>query len=341
MDEQNFSFPHWGTGEASDIVLQVTSELRRNLSSYAFPDALDEEERKTVTDAILAAAVDLPPFEGVDGMPPLRRKMFRDAGLLSDPQAGDRRFFCMDAGQWRWCLLLDRDHIAVSGRCPGMELKQSYVLASEWEEILEKKLDFAFALDMGYLLSDISASGNALFHSAWLFLPALGWNGNREAIFRSLMEEGYWIRGNANGENEEEEELFEIGTEYSFGMSEDESINKFAHMLELLVHYEKKTRRMIDQERLSLVKDRVFRAYGIAASAERIDSAEGHRLVLSLLLGVSFGLVKLPPERLVELLWLAGDATVRFRNNGNPGVERIDYIRSRLGIDRLIGGFDV
>ncbi len=333
--------PPWQKGDESDIVFWVSSEFRRNLSGFPFGTRLAGSRLKEIGDRIQDAFKAPEIIVPVESIPPRERKLLRDASLLNGFQPGDRRLFCMDGSSWRWCTALGSEHLSICSRAAGLSVEKSLESALVWEEALEKQLDFAFSLDLGYLLSDIGASGNALFHQALVFLPALGWSENREAIFRSLMKEGYSVHGIIAGDNEEGEELFEVGTELSFGLSEEESANKFAHMLRLLVHYERKARENLDKNLEFSLRDRVFRSYGLLASAEKLSYHESKEALLALILGISLGLYDNMPEKLYELFWYTGDAHLRNRGFEHPELTRAGFIRESLGIERVIGGKDV
>lgn len=340
-NKDSVSIPGWKEGAESDIVLRTDSEFRRNLSGFPFSPKLGVDALKELSGMMRGAMAALGTVRNVDSMEPRDRKILRDASILNGFKPGDRRMLCTDASEWRWCMALGAEHLTVHARAPGLSVEESLESARAWEKLLEETLDFAFSLDIGYLLSDIAASGNGLFHQALVFLPALGWTGKREAIFRSLMKEGYGIRGIVDGGNEHDEELFEIGTEISCGMTEEESANKFAHMLRLLVHYERKARETLDDYQLVSLRDRVFRAWALAASAEKMGYREAKETVLSLVLGVSFGLLKADIVKLIELFWLSGDAFIRSGGDGAPERVRPKLVRTRLGIGKIIGGDDV
>ncbi len=333
--------PPWQKGDESDIVFWVSSEFRRNLSGFPFGTRLNGSKLKEISERIQNAFKAPDTIAAVDSITPRDRKLLRDASLLNGFQPGDRRLFVLDNSAWRWCTALGTEHLSICSRYAGLSVEKSLESALAWEEALEPELDFAFSLDLGYLLSDIGASGNALFHQALVFLPALGWSENRDAIFRSLMKEGYSIHGIIAGDNEEDGELFEVGTELSFGMSEEESANKFAHMLRLLVHYERKARENLDENLEFSLKDRVYRSYGLLASAERLSYHEAKEALLALIMGISLGLYDNIPEKLYELFWLTGDANIRNNGFEHPELARAGFIRESLGIDRVIGGKDV
>jgi protein arginine kinase len=335
------NLPPWQKGDESDIVFWVSSEFRRNLSGFPFGTRLTGTGLKDIAERIQDAFKEQDDIFPVESIPPRGRKILRDAALLDGFQPGDRRLFCMDNASWRWCTALGTEHLSICSRAAGLSVETSLASALAWEESLEQQLDFAFSLDLGYLLSDIGASGNALFHQALVFLPALGWSENREAIFRSLMKEGYSVHGIITGNDEEGGELFEVGTELSLGMGEEESANKFAHMLRLLVHYERKARENLDENLEFSLKDRVYRSYGLLASAERLSYLESKDALLALILGISLGLYDSMPEKLYELFWLTGDANLRNNGSEHPELTRAGFIRESLGIDRIIGGKDV
>jgi protein arginine kinase len=340
MSTGKLLMPPWKDGESNDVVLYLTSEIRRNLSGYPFPERLFGDEKEALLSKIRKASENICSFIGLDAIKPLAKKRLKEAGIISSIRPSDRRYICLDQDTWRWCTLLSDDHISISARTAGISVKESTDAAYAWEAELEKSLDFAFSLDIGYLLSEVSSCGTGLFHQALVYVPALGWSDRREDIFHSLMTEGYSVGGFSTSDGAEED-LFVISSDHSFGISEEESVNKFAQMLHLLVHYERRAREGIEGDFLSSVQDKVYRAYGILASAVKISSQEARDSLLSLLLGSFYDMIKAPRSGLCELLWKCGDAHIRSVSEGEGDQVRADLLRQSLGIERITGGKDV
>jgi protein arginine kinase len=340
MSAEDFLMQPWKDGESNDVVLYLTSEIRRNISGYTFPDRLFGEDREALLSTVLKASKKIASFIPLDSMKPLEKKRLKEAGIISSIRPSDRRYICFDHDLWRWCTLLSDDHLSISARMAGISVKDSTDAAYAWESEIEKNLDFAFSLDIGYLLSEVSSSGTGLFHQALAYVPALGWSDRREDIFHSLMTEGYSVGGFSTSDGAEED-LFVISSDHSFGISEEESVNKFAQMLHLLVHYERRARENIEGDFLCSVQDKVYRAYGILASALKISSQEARDSLLSLLLGSFYDMVEVPRYGLCEMLWKCGDAHIRSISEGEGDQVRADLLRKSLGIGRITGGKDV
>src|SRR6266704_3576992 len=72
------------------------------------------------------------------------------------------------------CFMInEEDHLRMQALRPGLQLRQAWSAIDQADSALEKKLDYAFSPDMGYLTACPTNIGTGIRVSAMLHLPGL------------------------------------------------------------------------------------------------------------------------------------------------------------------------
>lgn len=320
------------------IVLFTGAELRRNVSGFPFSRQLEGEERDSLEKLIRRGISLLGDLVGVNSLGARQLRDLRNRRILGPATGPGASFMEPSEDPSRWVVSNSNEHLHLFSRVPGVNLQRVYGLVREWDLLLEKQLSYAFSFEMGYLLSRLDETGTGFFLEALLFLPGISREEEDSSLFRLIMEKGFEIETFTGGSEAGAEGLFFLRNSMDLGMDEEEQMKIFAQLLNLIVHYERKARRKVIEQDGPLWRDRVFRSWGLLSTAELLSWDEGLQLVLSLYLGVYFGLVPVDAKLLYKTLWEEGSSAPEGVQGTSEQQWWVDTLRKSLGIARLIGG---
>ncbi len=333
-------------GEHPEVALASRARISRNLSGFSFPPKMDAGEEEQSAKQIFDAFSNLSYREGYDlqkvgELDETERKMQIERRFLNRRFSLQKeKLFVTGSDNRRSALINDRDHVELTVFEGGMSLNSTYEEAERNERLLEEKLDFAVSLDRGYLTSELKNCGTGLKMSVLLQLPALERASVLEHVFKSIMNQGFSIKGFSGGEDQSLGNLYQIYNSVAIGMGEKEIIEKLEKLSLQLVQYEMKKRdEMVKKMRVEL-EDLVYRAYGIVRGARLLGEREAVGLLADLRLGAALGWLSFPIERLNMLLVTVRDghieSLVEHNNEEDHALQikrvRAQFIKYALGV---------
>src|SRR6476661_4340656 len=132
-------------GPHNKIVLSSRVRLARNLKGMAFPGWAKKAERVKALDQIRP---------GIEGLPEMS-----DAFSESMDNLISREHATKNAGsglvlnrEESLCVMInEEDHLRMQALRPGLQLKQAWHAIDQIDSKLEKRLNYAFSADLGYL----------------------------------------------------------------------------------------------------------------------------------------------------------------------------------------------
>jgi len=201
-------------------------------------------------------------------------------------------------------MVNEEDHLRIQALLPGLDLARAMERASAFDEALGAAVDYAFSPMWGHLTACPTNVGCGIRLSVMVHLPALKLTGELERVKRAAKDLNLAVRGFYGEGTEAIGSFFQISNQVTLGVSEDDILEEFSHrIVPQIVAYEREARAiLLDRSRL-VAEDKVHRAAGTLLSARLLTADESLKLLSSLRLGVSAGLVNgLPLERLSSLL---------------------------------------
>lgn len=314
-----------GLDESSEVVLWTEARLSRNFSGGPFSEAR------------------LPSLEGLSSAPlervsePVKRALV-ESSRLSRNYAFERGSVLAVGGDGRLCFLLGKaDQLCALARLPGPRAAEALALAKGGIEGRSWSLPFAFDPEFGYLSSRAEGCGSGLSLSAELHLPALAASGLLEKALRSLMAAGFAVRGFYGSDSGSAGELYEIGTDWSYGARAADMASSFGEALRRLAESEARARRELARAEGEALLDGAGRALGILGGCRYLDAVEAAGLLSALRLAALSGLARgAEPGRLGLFMRALGPASLSFvaRKAGFPPLAA-----QRRGEDRLRASF--
>src|SRR3954471_11703924 len=160
-------------GPYDRIVMSSRVRLARNLKEAAFPGWAKKPERVRVLDLIRPAVEGLGDMkdsfsESMDSLPTLKKKILVERHLISREHAAKSAGsgLVLNRDESLCFMINEEDHLRMQALRPGLQLKQAWGAIDSADSQLEKRLDYAFSGDWGYLTACPTNIGTGIRVSA-------------------------------------------------------------------------------------------------------------------------------------------------------------------------------
>ncbi len=297
------------SGEKGDLVLSTRIRLARNLAHTPFPCHLTSKQKREVTDAVWESAKTLeePKLHRMNPEDLPQREMLAlvERHLVStdfarDP-AGCGLFLSPD--EQVSIMVGEEDHVRIQVMRAGLDLKRAYDLADRIDTALDNRLHFAFDERLGFLTECPTNLGTGMRASLMLHLPALQESGAMRSIAGSVSKLGLTIRGSYGEGSQPEGALYQMSNQVTLGISEQAAMENLTGIASQIMHREQEARKALLSS--ATFEDKAWRSLGILRTARLLSHEEAIRLISTVMVGVSGGI--LPNPTLQTLTALISD----------------------------------
>ena len=201
---------------------------------------------------------------------------------------------------------------------------------------LEKKLDYAFSPEVGYLTACPTNLGTGIRVSAMLHLPGLVLAEQINAIIQSVNRLGLAVRGLYGEGTEALGNVFQVSNQQTLGETETTIVERLDKVLSQIIEHEENARATLLEKKPKMVYNHIGRAYGILANAHSISSKETMNLLSLMRLGVDLNLFPGTEKALVdELFIITQPAHLQKRYSEKLTAEERDLLRADMLRERL------
>ncbi|HET7625818.1 MAG TPA: protein arginine kinase [Verrucomicrobiae bacterium] len=332
-------------GPHDRIVMSSRVRLARNIQDAAFPGWAKKTERIKILDTIRPAVEKLPDMkesfsESMDNLSTLDKQILVERHLISREHAaksaGSGLVFNHDE---TLCVMInEEDHMRMQSLRPGLQLRQAWAAIDAVDSALEKKLDYAFNSDLGYLTACPTNIGTGIRVSAMLHLPGLVLAEQINPIIQSVNKLGLAVRGLYGEGTEALGNVFQVSNQMTLGESETAIVERLEKVLAQIIEHEENARATLLEKKPKMVFNHIGRAYGILANAHSISSKETMNLLSLMRLGVDVGLFPGVDRALVdELFIMTQPAHLQKQHSEKLSAEERDLLRADMVRERLKG----
>ena len=331
------------TGPFSEIVLSSRVRLARNLSNFHFVHRARVKDLKEIISRCKSAAEATSHLEGgfyvdVKGLLPVDLQFLVERHLISLEMAGNGKSRGLIVGQGEVLSLMinEEDHIRLQAFASGLQLERAYELASDLDDALENRLEYAFSEKWGFLTACPTNTGTGLRGSVLIHLPGLVLTKDIDKVLRGVSQVGLAVRGFYGEGSEVEGNFFQVSNQTTLGRSEEDIISSLNKVAKQIIEYERNAREMLVASARPEVEDKIWRAFGILTNARTLTSDEIINLCSAVRLGVGLGIMRsISTKDLNELLVLTQPAHLQkiFDAEMEPqerDVKRAEYVRNKL-----------
>jgi protein arginine kinase len=332
-------------GPHDRIVMSSRVRLARNVREASFPGWAKKPERVKILEAILPAVSALPEMadsfaESMDNLTALDKQILVERHLISREHAAKS----VGSGivlnrEESFCVMInEEDHLRMQALRPGFQIREAWNAIDQLDSALEKKLNFAFDNELGYLTACPTNLGTGIRVSAMLHLPGLVLGEQINPIIQSVNKLGLAVRGLYGEGTEALGNVFQVSNQMTLGESETGIVERLEKVLAQIIEHEENARQSLMEKKPKTVYNHIGRAYGILANAHSISSKETMNLLSLMRLGVDLNLFPGAKRALVDELFLTTQpAHLQKQISDKLSAEERDLIRADMVRERLKG----
>lgn len=330
-------------GEHSDIVLSTRIRLARNLTGYSFPIAYKEDEALNVDKVVTGTLLDHEEDEAysylkMSELSSLERKVLVEKHLVSPQLIDPKRqgAVMLSADEMISIMINEEDHVRIQCIFPGLQLQEAFLQANAVDDILEKKLPYAFDEQFGYLTSCPSNTGTGLRASVMMHLPALTMTKQIDRIIPAMSRLGMVVRGSYGEGSKALGNVYQVSNQITLGKTENEIIEELESITTRLIAYERKSREVLQEKSLVTLENRLFRSLGTLKYARLLQTGEAARCLSDVRLGIDLDIIKdVDVSVLNELMVFMQPAFLQQYAKSDLSQEERDIFRAKLFRERL------
>ena len=296
-------------GPNGDIVMTSRVRLARNIRNYPFPGWARKEDRVQIWDKVKGPVEGLRQMENafvheLSDLSAIQKQVLVERHLISREHAakGGGCGAVMDDRQNVSIMINEEDHLRMQSVRPGLNLKAAYQLLDGVDTELEEHLEYAFDSDLGYLTACPTNLGTGMRASAMLHLPALVLSEQINPVIQAVNKIGLAVRGLYGEGTEALANLFQISNQNTLGEEEGEIVARLHKVIEQIIDHERNARLKLQEERMTMLRDQIGRAYAVLRYAHVIQSKEALNLLSMLRLGADIGFLPETDSKLMDQL---------------------------------------
>src|SRR4051812_41656889 len=330
-------------GPHNKIVLSSRVRLARNLKGLAFPGWAKKVERVKSLEIIRPAVESLPAMgdffsESMDNLTVLDKNILVERHLISREHAAKSAGsgLVLNREESLCVMINEEDHLRMQALRPGLQLKQAWSAIDQVDSKLEKKLDYAFSPELGYLTACPTNIGTGIRVSAMLHLPGLVLAEQINQIIQSVNKLGLAVRGLYGEGTEALGNVFQVSNQMTLGEIETDIVERLNKVLLQIIEHEENARATLLEKKPKMVFNHIGRAYGILANAHSISSKETMNLLSLMRLGVDLEEFPSTDRALIdELFIITQPAHLQKQFTEKLAAEERDLLRADMLRDRL------
>ncbi len=286
------------SGECSDVVLSTRIRFARNMSDYPFPCKLNSNVKSQVANDI-KRVLSNKSFANynfrclnIASMNRIDTRSLVECHLVSPEfiKKDDSGVVFISSEDNISIMVNEEDHIRMQVMKEGLSLEETYNVADELDNKLDKNLKFAFNENLGYLTQCLTNLGTGMRASVMLHLPALKECGMIEKISSNLIKLGLTMRGLYGEGTEPKGDIYQISNQVTLGISEKTAIKNLNDITMQIINQERNYRKELSKN--IQVTDAICRSLGILKTAKLLSNDEFMKLISNIRLGLSMGIIK-------------------------------------------------
>ncbi|HCO94789.1 MAG TPA: ATP--guanido phosphotransferase, partial [Phycisphaerales bacterium] len=284
-----------GSGPLADTVISSRIRLARNLAGYKFLSRCSNAEKSEILDKLrdIMMSLDLGDkvfYVSVDKAPTLNKHFLVERHLISRNHAFGKgpRGVVIAEREFFTAMINEEDHLRIQVLKAGCQLSDCAKQINRIDDMIEKKVDFAFSPRYGYLTACPTNLGTGIRVSVMLHLPALKMTGQIEKFFNAAKDMNLAVRGLFGEGTEAASDLYQLSNQATLGVSESEIVSRFEKtIIPEIIEYENAARSQLLSKQSDVLDDKISRAMALLQNAQLISSQEALFLLSHLRLGIN------------------------------------------------------
>ncbi|MBN2456329.1 MAG: protein arginine kinase [Sedimentisphaerales bacterium] len=284
-----------GSGPLADVVISSRIRLARNLAGHKFLTRCTVKEKSEILENLRDVIMSLQLGEkifyiSVDKAPALDRHFMVERHLISRHHAFGKgpRGVVIAQGEFFTAMINEEDHLRIQVLKGGSQLSKCAEHINRIDNMIEKKVEFAFSSRYGYLTACPTNLGTGIRVSVMLHLPALKITGQIEKFLNAAKDMNLAVRGLFGEGTEAAGDFYQLSNHATLGVSETDIVHQFEDMIiPEIVEYENAARKQLLSNQADILDDKISRAMALLKNARLISSQEALFLLSHLRLGLN------------------------------------------------------
>src|SRR5262245_50051163 len=325
------------------IVMSSRVRLARNLKGFPFPGWAKKADRVRALELIRPAVESLPQMAGafsesMDNLSALDKQILVERHLVSREHAakGVGSGLVLNKDETLCVMINEEDHLRMQALRPGLQLRSAWLALDQMDSALERRLEYAFSNDLGYLTACPTNLGTGIRVSAMLHLPALVLSEQINQIIQAVNKLGLAVRGLYGEGTEAFGNVFQVSNQMTLGEAETDIVERLNKVLTQLIEHEENARGSLLEKKPKMVFNHIGRAYGTLANSHSISSKETMNLLSLMRLGVDLNLFPEVSRALIDELFIVTlPAHLQKQFSEKLGADERDILRADMLRQRL------
>lgn len=314
-------------------IISTRIRLARNLKGFPFPHKMSESAARKVTDSVEKALMPIDNFvrHDMSAISELEGTVLQEQHLISPDLLRESPFgsVFISPDENVSIMVNEEDHIREQVILPGLALDQAYSQIDRIDDILAKNIDFAFSDRFGYLTSCATNLGTGMRASVMMFLPALTIENMIDVCINDVSRLNMTVRGVYGEGSRAEGYLYQVSNQRTLGVRESDILDAVKAAIKHIVDMELNARQVLKRNEAD-IRDKIFRAWGIATNAYKLTTAEAMQYLAMIRLGCYYGYLTVSDENaLMEILTDCHPASIQKMGNSNMSADERDCLRAR------------
>lgn len=288
-----------GTGPESDVVLSSRLRLARNLSNYPFMARLSSAQRSEVIQKVEKAVQESnflkkANFIRLKDLNEIDRQFFMERHLISYELAHEdgESAVAITSDEVVSLMVIEEDHLRLQVFQSGLNLIETWRIASEIDTELERILDYAFDATLGYLTACPTNVGTGIRASCMLHLPSLVFTKQVHKVLQALSKLNLAVRGLYGEGTQALGNFFQFSNQITLGQPETEIIDNLEGVIKQVISHEREAREYLKKKKKDKMEDQIWRSLGVLKAARIISSQEAIQLLSLVQAGVDIGILE-------------------------------------------------
>ncbi|MBL7216032.1 MAG: protein arginine kinase [Phycisphaerae bacterium] len=328
-----------GTDVLSEVVISSRIRLARNIAGFEFLPCLSPERQQDLQNKLKETLLSLDlgekvEYVDIDQASDVERILLTERHLISHRHAkgSGPRGVIIAHDEAFTAMLNEEDHLRIQVYAAGLQLHSCWERINRIDDVIEKKLDYAFDSRLGYLTACPTNLGTGIRVSVMLHLPALKMTGHIEKFLHAARDCNLAIRGLFGEGTEAIGDFFQLSNQVTLGVSEKQIVDDFSNQIvPKIIAYEAEARKVLLDKKPQILDDKIQRAIGVLKNAHLISSQEALFLLSNIRLGVNVGRIKdINLATINELFMLTQPAHLQLRAGKMLNADQRDSLRAEI-----------
>ncbi len=324
-------------GTAADVVLSTQVCYARNIAGYPFVARsgdrtlarTEELIRNEIVTGELSSDVE---YHRLEEMDDLSRDLLVERQLIGGEYADAEwpRGVAFTDDESLSFRVNEEDHLRIQVMRGGLDLGETWEEAREVDDYMAAHVPFAFSSQYGFLTACPTNVGTGMHVSVVVHLPAMGLGREMEKIITLCNDEKFDLQGLYGDGTYASADVYRLSNQVTLGKTEEEIIGDVRDLVDRIIGFERKARRVFSVRDEDQLEERIERALFLLRTAAELSCEESLNLLSQVRLGIELGMLdEVENADINKLLLLTLPAHLQTMDSRMSGRKQLQRIRAK------------